>query len=122
MQWQRSAAWKTISDLEFKTSNNCNALYKAMVFLMWQCDYSAAEVQQLHVIQHISAAKYFRDGAILPLLLMDKKRAARGGEWARQRWRVLGKQQLHEAHLPSATCGRERAYASRSRVSVFHST
>lgn len=51
-------------------------MYKAMVFLMWQCDYSAAGVQKLHFIEHVSGAKYFRDGAILPLLLTMRGRMA----------------------------------------------
>ena len=132
--WERQkqcsgAARMTISDLNVKTINNCNALYtRSMVFLMWQCDYSAAGVQQFHFNEHISGAKYFRDRQYCLSFspweeewlwgMMDKRRAASGDEWVRQRWRVLRSQHLHAAHLPSTTCGGERAYASRVRVTI----
>ena len=91
-QKQRSgAARMTISDLNVKTMNYCNALYtRSMVFLMWQCDYSAAGVQQFHFNEHISGAKYFRDRQYCLSFspweeewlwgMMDKRQAVSGDE------------------------------------------
>ena len=132
-QKQRSgAARMTISDLDVKTINNCNALYiRAMVFLMWQCDYSAAGVQQFHFNEHISGAKYFRDRQYCLSFspweeewlwgMMDKRRAASGDEWRR-----VGEAMASFEKLASACSSptfyymwwRERFNASQGRVPV----
>ena len=134
-QKQRSgAARMTISDLNVKTINNCNALYtRSMVFLMWQCDYSAAGVQQFHFNEHISGAKYFRDRQYCLSFspweeewlwgMMDKRRAA---SWDEQRVDTSGWGRDGEFREVSICMQRtflllhvvERAYASRVRVPI----